>query len=157
MHDQHQNGRASWGTPSPTDILLSEFRSEMRTDVREIREGLGEVRENVAKIRGEQRLGQWQTENAIRSLFAKTDRLQVDVAGLKARSMSELARPSTPPPTEAAGLLSGPTKFLVAAKDVLPDLREILAALLVLAVALGLVAPHHAPPAVQTPATSAAP
>lgn len=110
MHE-HQNGRASWGMPSPGEILL---RIEGR-------------------LGGLER-GQELTLDAVREGFRKIDHAHARVTRLDQRVVT--LEQSGPPPTGSAGLLSSLTGLATAVKEILPLAGVILWLLLALGAAI---------------------
>lgn len=115
MHDHRSpNGSTNWHDPFTVSILLG------------LKEDMGRVKEAMHRSLSNDR-----------ELFDSMRDIRDRVAHLEAsRSLS-----AGPPPTDIAG--SRTSAILSWIKDVLPPVKEILAAIVVIAVALGWVAPQQ--------------
>lgn len=106
-----QNGRPSWGMPSPGEILL---RIEGRL--------------------GGLETGQAMTLDAVREGFRKIDHAHARVTRLDQRILA--LEQSGPPPTATAGLLTSLTGLATAVREMLPLAGVILWLLLALGAAI---------------------
>lgn len=144
MYDRPSSGYPNWPERSQTDSLLAEMRQEQRAEMRHIRDELGDLRETVAQMRGEQKIGQWQSDQQFRKLFETDDRLRVKVAKLQA--MVE-EREDTP----TDGVMVRTFEFFKQLAEALPAVKDIGIALLVLLAALGLIEAKKYEPLLSPP------
>ncbi len=150
MHDYRRNGRTSWEPPSFGEILLNRLD---RVD-----QHMAEVRQDLGGLKAGQRI----TLDAVgknfelhREMDGRVTTIESELGSIR-QTVKPQAAPSGPPPTATVGLLASLTELLKALAETLPRIREIVVAVLMILVGLGLAVekplPTLAPPAATLPA-----